>query len=107
MTATGGDSGRSGVPVDRRGRRDPDHSRPLPVAKALASLWRRGQASEAQPRSTSRDSESPRRTTVMCALRRSDDVTHEYQSDSSSILPVSPVFQNASSGPGPPRTSGG
>jgi hypothetical protein len=56
-------------------------------------------------RSTTLDSESPRRSTVMCALRWFSSVIHEYQSDSSSKKPVSSAYPDAPGGPAPPRTT--
>lgn len=58
-------------------------------------------------RPTTLDSDSPRRSMVMCALHRASGVTHEYQSDSSSKKPASSVHLAPSEVaiPPPPRPS--
>ena len=78
-----------------RRTRAPAMWRPAPLHHAL------GPAGE-DSRPTILDSESPRRSTVMCALRYPGSAIHEYQSDSSSKKPVSSAYQGAPGGPEPP-----
>ena len=56
-------------------------------------------------RPTILDSESPRRSTVMCALHCFGSVIHEYQIDSSSKNPVSSAYLGVPGGPDLPKTT--
>ena len=64
-----------------------------------------GRPAGGESRRTLLDSATPRRSTVMCALRCFCGVTHEYQSDSSSKTPVLSASPGVPGGPEPPSLS--